>query len=98
MAWKFFKNQARAGKNLQQSTVLSETSVENPNLEDSLYDLVMESRFAEHFCFKKHLGFICSRNSQNCFIVSGYCLEDGINYEMEMEMETESNSDWFIEY
>ena len=41
-------NQGRARKNHQKLTAHSGTFLENPNLEESLYDLAMENRLAEH--------------------------------------------------
>ena len=51
MASKLFKSQRRAGKNPQKLTVHSGTHVENPHLEESFYDWVMERRFSEHSIF-----------------------------------------------
>ena len=47
MRRKLFENERRARENLRKLAVHSGTFVENPNLEDSLYGWITESRFAE---------------------------------------------------
>lgn len=79
IAWKLLKIK-KAQEKSSELTMNSGASVQNPNLEDTLYDRVMEYRFSE----------LSTRSSQKFF----YGFEDGIHDQIEVE--TESDYDWLL--